>query len=305
MLHSCARTFKYGWQQLIDGHRVHLITERFISAHPWGDFYGVHVVNTGQLAGHEINLQQIGETVEELSPIMDVFHVHNEPDWLVSLVRKASDKPIVYDIHDMVSVRTGKDEPDEDKSIINANAICTVSSEYVDRIRKKLSNDKPVVEVLSCVPSYLFPKKKCKLQHNGLVYEGGMRGIQEISEQYPYRNWLEAFRAITKEGLPVWAYSNSSAENLRDYAKASVQIMGPLHLDELLCNLTAHEVGILGSPTPDPAFDGALPNKLFEYIAAGLPVIALNAPTARRFLEATGMGVGVNRSEERRVGKEC
>jgi hypothetical protein len=57
--------------------------------------------------------------------------------------------------------------------------------------------------------------------------------------------------------------------------------------------LSQHSVGIVGTPYPLSDFADSMPNKLFEYVAAGLPVICINAPEAAKYAEANGLGMGV------------
>jgi glycosyltransferase involved in cell wall biosynthesis len=295
-IHSCSRVFKLGWELLSRGESVHLVTERFINGHPWKDFTAVHITESGYLQRGLVNPEHLSSTIKAISPLIDVFWCANEPDWIVKVVKEASQKPVIWDIHDLVSKRTGEINQWEKDALEYCDGISAVSRNYVEEMRKR--TDKPVAEILSCVPEFLYPKQRASLLYSGLVYEGGLRGVNQGSEQFEYRDWSEAFGQITGLGVPVWAYNNCSGENLANYAKSQVIFLGPLHLKELVQNLTAHEVGLVGCPVPNPAFDGALPNKMFEYIAAGLPCIALNAPTAEEFLLGTGLGVGVKSVEE-------
>ena len=48
------------------------------------------------------------QSIITLDPLVDLWHVHNEPDFPVYLVRKHSKKPIIYDIHDLASRRDKK-----------------------------------------------------------------------------------------------------------------------------------------------------------------------------------------------------
>lgn len=69
--------------------------------------------------------------------------------------------------------------------------------------------------------------------------------------------------------------------------------LGWLGREELASELGRARVGLLPFH-PQPNHVRALPAKLFEYMAAGLPVIASNFPLWRRLLEEHGCGVCVN-----------
>jgi glycosyltransferase involved in cell wall biosynthesis len=45
-------------------------------------------------------------------------------------------------------------------------------------------------------------------------------------------------------------------------------------------------------------WDVAMPNKLFEYMATGVPVVAMNAADCSKFVKDTGVGIAVEGPEE-------
>ena len=67
------------------------------------------------------------------------------------------------------------------------------------------------------------------------------------------------------------------------------------HLEyyELIQALTHYRWGFLGSCTPSLNIEFCMPNKLFEYIAAGLPMIVLHSKRTGKFVTKYGMGIHV------------
>ena len=59
-----------------------------------------------------------------------------------------------------------------------------------------------------------------------------------------------------------------------------------------------HDWGLVGNTIKTREWDVAMPNKLFEYVATGVPVVAMNASHCARFVEDTGMGISVSGPEE-------
>lgn len=280
------------------GHEMHLLTEQPIAQRGWRDYNSCALTYTGHLNGQMPDVSHLISSAQTLASHVDLFHVHNEPDFPVSVIKEATGKPVIYDIHDMVSQRTGSIDEWEQKALDACDAIVVPSGEY-KQILQKRGILKPIVEILSGVPQKLYPQVRRKPQRLGIVYEGGLKGKpKKESQQFEWRSWVEVFYAISKMNIGVWCYPADSREDLSDYTNSGIIVMPSLPYDQMLKNLTAHEAGLVGSPFPDGAFDGALPNKLFEYIAAGLPVIAFNAPTAANFLEATGLGVGIKDLDE-------
>jgi len=298
VLHSCIRTHKMAWALRLKGYDVHLFTERVVGGHGFKDYSACHILSSGFFEYAQIDEAHVVDTIKATDKLIDVWHVHNEPDFPVELVRRGTDKPIVYDIHDMVSMRQKKPFPDEEKALDSCSAVCVPSGDYKSNIVSRTG--KPCIEILSCVPEILMPRARTTLQFNGIVYEGGLKGKKnDKSEQFQWRNWASVFSEITKMGIPVYVYPNTSGEDLSEYAESGVINMGTHEYTGLLRNLTAFEASIIGSPYPDnPAFDGALPNKLFESIAAGVPMVVLNAPTLARFVESLGFGTGVETVEQ-------
>lgn len=299
VLHQCCRAHKQAWMLMDRGHTVHFVTERPLHIHGWRDYHSCNLVWTGHLDGYQPDISQFASTIETLADSVDLFHVHNEPDWIVKVVKdSAKGKPVVWDVHDMVSQRSGSPDQHELNAMESADGIVVPSRRYKEILQTR--TQKPIVEVLSSVPLKLYPTVRRKPEQIGLVYEGGLKGKeQEKSEQFQFRNWSDVFRQITQMNIQVWAYPSSSIENFENYQSTGAMIMPPMRYDQLIKNLSAHECGLLGSPTPNNgAFDGSLPNKMFEYIAAGIPAVAYNAPDAANFLEATGFGVGITDLEQ-------
>lgn len=297
VLHACARSIKLGWLLMERGHSVHLITERPIPSQGHFDFDSVNVLYTGHLDRRELFIEQLYSTFKTLAPVLDVVYFANEPDWPVEVIRKAvgPNKPIIFDCHDMVSMRNnGVADEYETKAWEMADGFLAPSALYKELMQQAYPF-KPAFEVLSCVPEKLYPKERRTPRRSGLVWEGGVKGApKEGSEQFEFRNWAEVFREVSKLGVETWIYPSSHDEDFSNYLHSGAIFMQSLPYDQLLKNLTAHEVGLVGSPHPHPAFIGALPNKLFEYMAAGLPIIAYNAPTVSDFIGATQMGKTVH-----------
>lgn len=295
VLHNCIRASKISWLLMERGHQVKMVTERVLSVHGWKDYDMTCLIHTGQLEGNDLpDAYNLMRTVKALEPITDIFHFHNEPDWPVEAIRKVTDKPLVYDIHDMVSIRTGEPEPYENKALELCDGVLVPSRLYKENIQSRVK--KPVYEILNSVPEKLYPKIRRVPHRRGIVYEGGLKGMpKELSDQFEFRDWASVFRELSKMNIEVWAYPAASREeDLSNYHQSGAILMNSLPYDQLLKNLASHEAGLVGSPFPSKAFNGALPNKMFEYISAGVPVIAYNAPSAAEFLHATGFGEGID-----------
>jgi len=79
--------------------------------------------------------------------------------------------------------------------------------------------------------------------------------------------------------------------NLKGFEK--VEFLGWMEHKKLTAMLGIYDAGIV-CLHPLPNYVTALPIKLFEYMAAGLPVIASNFPILRKIVEGNNCGICVD-----------
>ena len=79
-----------------------------------------------------------------------------------------------------------------------------------------------------------------------------------------------------------------------------IRVHETLPARELLARLTGYDFGWAGfnSTLNGPHLDTALPNKLYEYLGCGLPVITLEHRALRRMLREEGVGIALDRVED-------
>ncbi len=125
-----------------------------------------------------------------------------------------------------------------------------------------------------------------------IVYEGF---ISNNGGHYDMRN---IFETLAAEGIEVHIYP--SRDNL-DYQTLSDTVPNifyhpSLPPDKLLNEITQYDFGWAGfNDTLNKVhINTALPNKLFEYIACGLPVISFPHEALKRFLETHHLGLVID-----------
>jgi glycosyltransferase involved in cell wall biosynthesis len=132
-----------------------------------------------------------------------------------------------------------------------------------------------------------------------LVYVGGvskLRGALEL---------IEAMKILTTKGYkdltlsiigPVTPtqFGEEITLLLRQYdLEARVQIPGPIPHEEVFDVLVRSHIG-LAVLHPDPNYVDSLPTKIFEYMAAGLPVVVSNFPLWKEIVEGNRCGITVD-----------
>lgn len=234
----------------------------------------------------------------DLSRGFDLVHCHNEPDiWSVAAL--AGPRPVVHDTHDMLSLR----HPDNKdvgfvEAVANrgADGRVYVSQYLLEQARLKYGVDAETSIVLhnyvgrQMLPSHMLPKLSARDGQVHLVYEGGI-----TLHPGTHRSYMPLFTQLAGMGLHLHIFPSFADPELERAAQAVplLHYHAPLSPEKLVTELSQYDYGLV--PFVLQAhnrghLDSALPNKLFEYLAAGLPVIATNLLSLREFILKNQVG---------------
>jgi glycosyltransferase involved in cell wall biosynthesis len=283
--HGCIRVVKEAIALIQAGVTVDLAT----NAAPFGWNY----FNTCSMWW---DADQLKRTVA--SSQADIIHVHNEPDWIVKACRDATSKPVVYDIHDLESLRWQK-PPDkhEQDAVKSANAVIHVS-EYTRLAYEYYHKDAGLPEIV--LPSYtnaIFFAPPLAVNWAAFVYEGGLSTDPMIKdEENKYQNFRSLqgiVQAITSQGYAMHLYPAVTPPNSIIYENLGAIVSAPQNYPTLIRALSTYGFGFVGGPQQSALMDCAMPNKLFEYLAAGIVPVVYNALAAGRWVTEHQMGIHV------------
>lgn len=280
--HCCIRCVKEGLALIEAGHSVVFLHQRV--ANP--DMQAVL-----PLQGFYQSDAQLRQKLKTFTD-MDVIHVHNEPSSLVWIAKEVRpDLPVIFDVHDLNSVQFRRPDTDEIQAMAAADGVIFPSNGYEQYCRKEL---KHVFSGLEGTPSRVV-YSMCTRQmleipplprSPGIVYEG------RISNNGQKKDYRELFKNISDLNIPIGAFpSNQNLSHI--YSQKGVMMMPTLPYMEMMRQISRFDWGFSGPALRCRDGDRGMPNKLFEYIAAGVPVMVHQADEAARFVTDNGLGVAI------------
>ena len=246
----------------------------------------------------------LDRVLREFRPAL--VHSHNLPDGLTVAALDVTDGriPVIHDSHDMQSLRQtpyedGFPEPAdplvlEKRAVEESAALITVSQEMLEEIRARYSvparsrvfaNYATERDLPLTLPASSRPRSgPCRVVYQGsLSTNGGHYDLRAI------------FTALVTQGATLDIYPGRPSP---DYVALSDATPGmtchePLEPSKLLQELAGYDFGWAGfnATLNGPHLDTVLPNKLFEYLGCGLPVLTLRHAALAAFVDEHGVGL--------------
>lgn len=251
----------------------------------------------------------------------DIYHFH-DPEllpWAIKLKKETRAK-IIYDVHEdipkqisskfwipkilrkpIISIFNFYEKrkakvfnyiivaaPDIEKNFkkYGVNNIITITNYPIVDYFKQIANNK----------QQITNNRKIKL-----IYVGGLtriRGIKEI---------IESIGFIKERQIKLILIGKFDEDDFENEVKnvqkwKNVDFKGWLPQKEAYQEMQNSDIGII-CLLPEPNYIKAIPNKMFEYMAAGIPVIASNFPLWKKIIEGNKCGICVNPLNPKEIAK--
>lgn len=268
---------------------------------------------------------EYGETVARLKP--KVIHAHDLYT-LQAATRIASwtGAKVVYDAHELESDRYLSITPTMKRWIIaqekkyapRTSACVTVSHAIADEMERELKVDRPIVVFNAPVT----------MRHDIIAEQLTVRSKLGLGETTPLFVFVgkvyELFKSNQRVGLiiealsqcpgyhlaivgPVGPTAEKQIEELKDRLGIHdrLHLIPPIPAESIIHFIRDADVGVYFMWPDTRNIDLTIPNKLFEFSLAGLPIVVSDLTSTRWFVEQAGNAVLVKENTPEAVADAC
>lgn len=305
-VHPCIRVYKEAQALKARGHTISLACESILPHQDWS-----------AIASEVFLYSQPSELVALLqSRSFDIIHGHNEPNWHIYVAIKCSETtPVVYDCHDYSGLyqELNAEESHQEQVCFEEADACIHVSESMVRLSSAVVPQKHslVLYSLPSIPQENIVKGK-KLPGQHVAYEGNIshldRGPGACRFYYP------AFQELAQQDIVVHifpaCFTDNATRNLymgEGKGQDNIRFYPHQSYEKLLQYMTRYTWGFSGfnfSPEWDAQhrmvryLNAAMPNKLFEYLLAGLTPVVIHCEEAGNFVTKHNIGYHVEDMQE-------
>lgn len=254
----CSRMVKLAYAQQHAGHQTYWVGENLITYQKTIPFLGCFIgqgLRFGGIEGH----------IRNFNKIVDIFHVHTHiKDTHLLDIEQTATKPWVWDCHDL--------------------------PEYPATFYPDFSPTESLggeVYRTYCPEDWFATPK---VPNNNIAIATGLSNIPGN-----FRYWFDVFKDITKQHLLI-CFSESDVFTVSAYNQLGYNFW-KMNVDirAMIEQISHCKAGLCGSPYPDKNMLSAFPNKLFEYMAAGIPAICFGRKhEMAAWIEDNGVGTSID-----------
>lgn len=267
---------------------------------------GVKIIDAGVKASNRLlrmtrTVSKIYKKAKEIDA--EIYHFHDPELIPIGLKLKQSGKTVIYDVHEDYSedilnkgwiVKPLRNiiadifEYYESYAAKKLDAIVTATP-HIKKKFKPLNSNTFDINNYPILNSSVFNDSNKTIRQRKINYVGAIGGIRGIFEM------IRALEFIDTNLILAGTFSTNKdyelAKSMKGWKKVDYQ--GQVDRTEVEKILVESLAGLV-LYHPGPNHNNCQPNKLFEYMAAGLPVIASNFPLWKEIVEKNKCGICVN-----------
>jgi glycosyltransferase involved in cell wall biosynthesis len=238
----------------------------------------------------------------------DIYHFHDPELMLVGLLLRLRGKRVIYDAHEdlprtvaykeyvprvLRGVVAKAAETMELLSVHKCTAVIGATKQIAERFRDVNPNhvvvhNFPILDELANSRTVAWEERERAVAYVGAITRE--RGISELREAMT----LLSGKLTCRLALAGWVSPASLKEEIHELPNSSaVEYLGVLSRREVANLLGRVQAGIVVLH-PEASFMEAKPTKLFEYMCAGIPVVASDFPLWRDIVVKAKCGLLVN-----------
>ncbi|MCK9249356.1 MAG: glycosyltransferase [Solirubrobacteraceae bacterium] len=237
----------------------------------------------------------------------DAFHAHDLNTMPVAwLVARRTGKPLIFDAHELYPDVSGLSRREravwrvaERLLSPRATRVITVCESIAGELTKRHKLDPPTI-LLNCPPRTARPQLSSSdalRRHAGLLdsttpivlYQGGYapgRGLEELIAA------AEDIQSATLVLMGWGTIEEQLAATIRERGlEGRVRMVPPVPQQELLTYTAGADIGVIPYQPVGLNNYYTTPNKMFEYVNAGVAVAGSAVPEITRFVQGYGFGV--------------
>jgi glycosyltransferase involved in cell wall biosynthesis len=239
----------------------------------------------------------------------DIVQVHDLPALEAgSALAREWQVPLVYDAHELYPEQRSFSKRQrgicataEKEHIQHAELVFAVNESIAEEMAKRYSIPKPQVMTNAIDPHESFDlharydllREKLGLAPNRriLLLQGGFAPYRNLNELVIAMKYVQSTDvALVMMGFGDYGQTLQETAYRLGLMGSRVYFLPAVPQSELLQHTASADMGIIPYPHVDLNSYYCTPNKLFEFIQAGLPIIANDSPELRRFVANENFG---------------
>ena len=249
----------------------------------------------------------------------DVYHAHDlDALWPAARAARRRDVPLIYDSHELFARQSSLVnratvrrfwEWWEQRLLRRVDRVMTVSDTIARDLQQRYGlRETPIV--IRNLPPWREPVHDLRLRRAlGLeddleplaLYQGGFLTDNGLAEVIEAMRGVDSGRLVLLGGGPTESSLKAqvASSGLEDRVRFLPRVPFP-ELHEWTCGA---DIGVCVIKPTGESFAWSLPNKLFEYFIAGLPVLAGDTPQIRQVITGTGAGLVADASDSAAIAE--